>query len=200
LKAPLPELDQPEPVRPRAPRPARRVRPLTLPLLLPVLGGAWWTFGAAALPTGAGTLVLALGLSLAVAVGIALHRRFGRGAPLPPGGRFRVLRIAVVAVVAIALGGAGLRLLGLGETAVPLACGVTAVGLFAFVRLVDERVMLALGGALLVLAAVGASLAFGTAGELYSQGLVGMGAGALCCVAAAVRGGLVTELLARWRG
>jgi len=173
---------------------------MALPLLLPALGGAWWAFGAAALPTGPGTLVLALGLSLAVALGIALHRRFGRGAALPPGGRFRVLRIAVVAVAGILLGGAGLRLLGLGETAVPLACGVTALALFAFVRLVDERLVLALGGALLVLAAVGASLAFGTPGALYPQGLVGMGAGALCCVAAAVRGGLVTEFLARWRG
>jgi hypothetical protein len=195
LKAPLPDLDQPVRARPRPPR----VRPMALPLLLPTVGAAWWAIGAAALPTGPGTLVLALGLSFAVALGIALHRRFGRGRALPPGGRLRVLRIAGVAVAAILLGGAGLRLLALGEADVPLACGITALALFAFVRIVDERLVLALAGALLVLAAVGASLAFGTPGALYPQGLVGMGAGALCCVAAAVRGGLVTELVSRWR-
>ncbi|MGI5129004.1 hypothetical protein ACQEVB_19520 [Pseudonocardia sp. CA-107938] len=193
LQAPLPE-------PPRAQRPPRPVRPMPLPLLLPAIGGAWWAVGASALDTGAGTLVLALGLSLAVALGIALHRRLGTGAPLPPGGRLRVLRIALVAVAGIVLGGWGLRLLGLGEVTVPLACGITGLALFAFVRLVDERIIVALAGALLVLAAVGASLAFGTPGALYPQGLVGMGAGALCCAAAAVRGGLVAELLARRRG
>lgn len=192
LPAPAPE---PEAARP----PRTQARPMAMPSLLPVLGGVWWTVGSVALDSGPGTLVLALGLSASVALGIGLRRRFGRVA-LPSGGRTRLLRVAVAAVVGILLGGAGLRLLGLGEIAVPLACGITAFALLALVRVVDERFYVALAGALLVLAAAGAVAATSTPGALYPQGLVGLGAGLLCWAVAAVRGGLLAEVWARRRG
>ena len=188
----------PEPEAPRPPLPP--VRPWALPLLLPALGGVWWAVGSAALATGAGTLVLALGLSVAVALGVALHRRFGRGSALPAGGRIRLIKVGAAAVAGVLLGGAGLRLLGLGEIAVPLACGIVAFALFAMVRVVDERLYVGLAGALLVLAAIGAVTAMSTPGILYPQGLVGMGAGILCWAVAAVRGGLIAEIWARRRG
>lgn len=189
-------LPEPEPVR--APLPP--VRPFALPLLLPALGGLWWAVGSAALDTGPGTLVLALGLAAAVGLGVALRRRFGRGVALPPGGRTRLLQLSAASVAGVVLGGAGLRLLGLGEIAVPLACAIVAFALFALVRVMDERIYLGLAGALLVLAAVGAVAALSTPGLLYPQGLVGLGTGVLCWLAAAARGGLLAELRARRRG
>jgi hypothetical protein len=169
---------------------------MTLPLLLPILGGVWWTIGTAALEPGMGTLLLAAGLSGAVALGITLRRRMGEGVPLPRGGRVALVRIAAGSIVTILLGGVGLSWLGLGEIKVPFAFAVVAIALFRSVRILRERGLQVVAGALLVLAVAGGSLAFGTQGDLYTQGLVGMGAGALCCGFAAVRAGLLAEALA----
>lgn len=170
---------------------------MALPLLLPVMGGAWWAIGAAALDPGVGTLALAVGLAAAVALGVTLRRRFGRGTALPSGGRTRLLKVAAVTVAAMLLGGAGLRMLGLGELAVPLACAIVGLALFAAVRVVDERLLAGLAGLLVVLAAVGAMAALDTPGALFPQGIVGMGAGVLCLAVAALRGDVVGELWSR---
>lgn len=184
---------------PRSARTPQPVRPVALPALLPVLGGLWWLVGSAALDAGAGTVVLALGLVVSGALALETRRRHGAGAALPHGGRARLLRVAGVTAVAIVACGAGLGLLGLGELTVPLVCGLVAFALFALAPLLEDRSVLALGGALLVLAAVGAVLALGSAGRLYPQGLVGMVAGALFWASTAIRGGLLAEARARMR-
>jgi hypothetical protein len=171
----------------------------SVPYLEAAAGGVWWIVGAAALTAGAGTVVLAAGLGVTGALMLALHRRFGSGAPLPPGGRTKLLQIVIGAVVVVAIAGTLLGLVSLGELAVPLACAIVGCALFPLSSLLDERSLLAAGGALLVLGAVGALLALDSAGTLYPQGLVGMVAGAVFWLAAAVRTGLLAEVRGRVR-
>ena len=66
---------------------------------------------------------------------------------------------------------------GLGELAVPLACAMIGVALIPLSTQLDERSLLATGGALMVLGAVGALLALDSVGSLYPQGVVGLVAG-----------------------
>jgi hypothetical protein len=63
----------------------------------------------------------------------------------------------------------------------------------------DERSLLATGGALMVLGAVGALLALDSVGSLYPQGVVGLVAGVLFWAAAAYRTGLLAEARGRVR-
>ena len=173
------------------------MRSPAVPLLEPLLGGLWWTVGAVALSAGLGTVVLAAGLGVTGVLIAALRSRHGRGEPLPPGGRARLLRIAFVVVVLAAAAGPLLGLVDLGELAVPVACAVTGVALFPLASLLDERALLAAGGLLLVLAATGALFALDSAGTLLPQGLVGMAAAVVLWLAGAQRSGLLAEARAR---
>jgi hypothetical protein len=169
------------------------MRQPAVPYLEPVAGGLWWTVGAAALPGGPGTVVLAGGLGVTGGLVVALRRRHGGGVALPPGGRARLLRLLAAAVVVIAIAVTLLGLAGLGELSVPVACAITGGMLFPLSSLLEERSPLATGSALLVLGATGALLALDSAGSLYPQGLVGLVAGAVLWVAAAHRTGLIDE-------
>jgi hypothetical protein len=169
----------------------------TVPFLEPLLGGLWWTVGALALAAGPGTVVLAAGIGVTGGLVVGLRRRYGLGEPLPPGGRGRLLRVGVpLAVLAVAAGPL-LGMAGLAELAVPVACALTGMALVAAASTLDERLLLAAGGALLVLAATGALFALDAAGTLYPQGLVGLAAGAVVWLAGAQRCGLLAEVLPR---
>lgn len=170
-----------------------------VPYLEALAGGAWWVVGAAALSTGPGTVILAAGLGVTGGLVVALRRRHGSGEPLPPGGRRTLLQCVIGAVVLMAIAGTLLGMVSLGELAVPLACAITGGALFPLATLVDDRSLLAAGGALLVLGAVGALLALDSAGVLYPQGVVGMVAGLVLWVTAAVRTGLLAEARGRVR-
>lgn len=172
---------------------------MRVPYLEPVAGAVWWTVGAAALDGGVGTVVLAGGLGVTGAELVALYRRHGSGARLPVELRNRVLGVVGGAGALVAVAGAVLGIVALGELAAPLACAITGVGLVVLSSLLDERSLLAAGAALMVLGAVGALLALGSAGPLYPQGVVGLLAGALLWVTGVYRGGLVAQARGRAR-
>lgn len=171
-----------------------------VPYLEPAAGAAWWTVGAAALNAGTGTVVLAAGLGVAGGLVMALRKRYGSGAPLPPGGRTRLLVHIGVTAALIAVASTGLGLLGWGEFTVPVACALVGVALIPLSSQLDERMYVALGGALMVLGAAGVLLALNSAGQLYPQGVVGLVAGGLFWLAAAHRTGLLAEARYRVRG
>lgn len=175
----------------RRPGRPRRARPV--PYLEPVLGAVWWTVGASALPGGAGTAVLAAGLGVAGWM-VFTVRRNGSGAPLPPGGRGRLARLMGITLALVAVTATVLGATGWGELAVPVACAIVGVALLFGSSQLDERVLLAAGGALMVLGAAGALLALDSAGALYPQGVVGLVAGAVLWGAGAVRAGLLPAL------
>lgn len=175
------------------------MREPAVPLLEPVAGVAWWTVGAAALDAGPGTVVLAAGLGVAVGMVLALRRRHGAGAPLPPGGRGRLLRTLGITAGFLVVVGPLLSLVSYGELAVPVACAVVGAALVPLSSLLDERALLAAAGLLMVLGAAGAVIALNTAGSLYSQGGVGLAAGVVLWVVGAHRTGLLGDLQARVR-
>lgn len=174
----------------------RSVAPRAVPYLEPVAGGLWWTVGAAALPGGAGTVVLAAGLGVAAWLVVTLRRR-GPGVPLRAGGRRRLLRVVGSTVALVAVAATALGATGWGELTVPLACAMVGVALLAVSSVLGERSLLAVGAVLMVLGAAGAVLALGSAGQLYPQGLVGLVAGALLWTAGAHRTGLLANLRRR---
>lgn len=164
-----------------------------LPLLEPIIGGLWWTVGALALDPGTGTVVLAGGLGLGAWLALALRRRHGAGAALPPGTMRKLLQSTAVVLVLVIGAGIALGALGLGELGVPLACAIVGLALFGVSSQLDARPLLAVGAAMLVLGAVGALLALSSSGAFYPQGLVGLGAAAALWSCAAHRGGLLLE-------
>jgi hypothetical protein len=170
-----------------------------VPYLEPVVGAAWWTIGASALDTGAGTVVLAAGLGLTAMLVVALRRRFGSGAPLPPGGRTRLFVLIGVTAAVVAVAGTVLGIVGEGELVVPVACAIVGAALMPLASQLDERTFTALGGALMVLGAAGVLLALNSAGRLYPHGVVGLVAGALFWLAIAHRAGLLAEARDRTR-
>lgn len=169
------------------------------PYLEPIVAALWWTVGAAALDGGVGTVVLAAGLGLTAGTVVALRRRYGSGAALPPGGRGRLLRLLGATAGLIAVGGTVLGAVGWGELTVPLACVLVGAVLMPLSSLLGDRALLATGGALMVLGAAGALLALGSAGRLYPQGIVGLVAGVLLWLAGAHRTGLLAEVRGRAR-
>ena len=91
----------------------------------------------------------------------------------------------------------GLGFLGYAELTIPLAAVVVGVALLLLAPVLDDRTPVAAGATLMVLGAAGAVLALGSAGQLYPQGLVGLGAGALLWLFGAHRTGLLAEVRAR---
>jgi hypothetical protein len=167
------------------------MRQPAVPYLEPVTAAAWWTTGSAALGGGLSTVVLAAGLGVTGGLLVALHRRHGRGPRLHRADRGRLLRTVAITVGLIAAAGTGLGYLGYGELVVPLACVLVGIATMSLASVLRERVLIAAGGALLVLGAAGALLALNSAGRLYPVGVVGLAAGALLWLTAAHRGGLL---------
>ncbi len=164
--------------------------------VLALAGGAAWLVGSAALPSGAGTVVLALGLSVTVWLIVQATRAggTGRGPRLDRDRRRRVIYLLVVGVGLVALGGTLLRATGRAELTVPLTVAVCGALLLPLASLLDRRSLVALGAALMLLGAGGAILALNSAGVAESQGLVGLVAGVLLWAAAAQQAGLTTQL------
>lgn len=173
------------------------MREPAVPYLEAVLGGGWWIVGAAALDAGPGTVVLAAGLGALVGMVLALRRRHGAGAALPPGGRSRLLRLLGITAALIAVASTVLGSFYYSELAVPVACAMVGAVLVGLSTLLDDRSPVAAGGALMVLGAVGVLLALGAAGRPYPQVLVGLVAGAVLWLAGAYRTGLLAELRVR---
>jgi hypothetical protein len=172
-------------------------RPVPVPFLEPVVAAAWWAVGTSALDGGLATVVLAAGLGLTGALVVALNRRHGTGTRLPAGARGRLLRTLGITAALVAASGSVLGYFSLGELVVPLAAVLVGVAAISLARVLDERPLVAVGGAMLVLGAAGALLALRSAGALYPVGLVGMTAGALFWVVSAHRAGLLDPR--RWR-
>ncbi len=170
-----------------------------VPYLETAAAAVWWTVGAAALGGGLSTAVLAVGLGVTGAVVVALRRRFGAGEPLAADRRARLLRLLVGAVAVIVAIAFGLGYLGYAELTVPLACAVVGVTLLMLSSVLEDRAPLAAGSALMVLGAAGAVLALQSAGQLFPQGVVGLGAGALLWAFGAQRTGLLAEARDRVR-
>lgn len=164
--------------------------------VLALAGGAAWLAGSAALPSGAGTVVLALGLAVTVWLIVQATRAggTGRGPRLDRDRRRRVIYLLVVGVGLVALGGTLLRATGRAELTVPLTVAVCGALLLPLASLLDRRSLVALGAALMLLGAGGAILALNSAGAAESQGLVGLVGGILLWAAAAQQAGLTTQL------
>ena len=169
--------------------------------VLALAGGAAWLAGSAALPSGAGTVVLALGLAVTVWLIVQATRAggTGRGPRLDRDRRRRVIYLLVVGVGLVALGGTLLRATGRAELTVPLTVAVCGALLLPLASLLDRRSLVALGAALMLLGAGGAILALNSAGVTESQGLVGLVGGILLWAAAAQQAGLTTQLRDRIR-
>ncbi|MCF7550145.1 hypothetical protein [Pseudonocardia sp. WMMC193] len=172
---------------------------IPLPQLELLLGAAGWVAGTLGLGSGGGTLLMAAGLLFSGWWFTVIRRRHGRGARLPRELRTRALRVvAAVAVVLVALS-IVLPMIGngWGELTVPLGAVAIGVGLIALASVLVERSWTAVGGALVVLGAVGALLALNTAGTAVPYGVVGLGGAAVLWAAAARRTGAVTDVRER---
>lgn len=169
--------------------------------VLALAGGVAWLLGSAALPSGAGTVVLALGIAVTAWLTMQATRvgSSGRGRRLGRDRRRRVVYLVVVGVGLVVLGGMLLRATGRGELTVPLAVAVCGALLLPLASLLDRRSLLAVGAVLMVLGAGGAILALNSAGSAESQGLVGLVGGVVLWAAAAQQAGLADGLRDRIR-
>jgi hypothetical protein len=158
-----------------------------VPVLAGALGGALcWAIGSLALPVGFGTLLLAAGLLLSARLIVAARREPRYREPLPVPVRSRVHRLVTVGVIAALAAVIACNATPYAELDTPVAAMVVGACLVPLAGLVDRRGYLVLGAALMVLGAAGAVLALRSAGGLYPQGVVGLGAGALLWLAVAV--------------
>lgn len=171
---------------------------LSAAAVLALGGGAGWLVGSSGLDSGLGTAVLAVGIGVTAWLVITGSRDVV-DRPLERWRSRRLLRLAVTGLVLVVGGGALLGLTPYGELAVPLGFGVVGALLIPASSPLADRFYAGLGAALMLLAAVGALLALNTVGELYSRGVVGLGAGALLWAAAAYRAGLISGLRGRTR-
>jgi hypothetical protein len=168
--------------------------------VLALAGGVAWLAGSAALPSGTGTVVLALGIAVTAWLMVRATRTGGSGrGPLDRDRRRRVIRLVVVGIGLVVLGGILLRATGRAELTVPLTVAVCGALLLPLASLVDRRGLLAVGAALMLLGAGGAVLALNSAGTAESQGLVGLVGGVLLWAAAAQQAGLTDDLRDRIR-
>jgi hypothetical protein len=160
-----------------------------------------WAVGSSALPAGLGTLVLAAGLLVTAGLYSAARRR--APGPLTAPARAGLRRLALLGGMLVFGTAVGLGALGWSELSVPACCALVGGCLVPAAELVGRRGCLALAAALMLTGAAGALLALRSAGELYSTGLVGLTAGALLWLSAAVALGMVgpadgSGLVARW--
>jgi hypothetical protein len=166
------------------------LRGVSISVWLGAVGGALcWAVGSLALPAGVGTLLLAAGLLLAGALVVAASRRVEPvepRAPLAEAARRRVLRLVGLGIVASVLAEVACHASPYAELATPAVAMVCGALLVPLAGVLDRRGYLLLGAALMVLGALGAVLALRSAGGLYPSGLVGLGAGGLLWLAAAL--------------
>lgn len=183
----------------RMSRTVRAVAGIPVPHLEIVLGAVAWVAGTLALPTGVGTVLMAAGLGVTGVLWVSVRRRHGLGTRLDRALRTQVLRLGLGVLVALVALGVVLPLVGggWGELTVPIGCAVVGVALFPLSSLLRERSYVALGGLLVVLAAVGALLALNSAGPSLPQGVVGIVGALLLWLAGCRRIGLFGELRAR---
>jgi len=169
--------------------------------VLALAGGAAWLVGSAALPSGAGTVVLALGIAVTAWLAVRATRTgsTGRGPRLDRDRRRRVITLVIVGAGLVVLGGTLLRATGRAELTVPITVAVCGALLLPLASVLDRRSLLAVGAALMLLGAGGAVLALNSAGTTESQGLVGLVGGVLLWAAAAQQAGLTGELRDRIR-
>lgn len=171
---------------------------LSAAAVLALGGGVGWLVGSSALDAGAGTVVLAIGLGVTAWL-VSTGSRDAVDRPLERWRSQRLLRLAVVGLVLVVGVGAVLGLTPYGELAVPLGFGVVGALLVPASSALADRFYAGLGAALMLLAAACALLALNTAGELFSRGIVGLGAGVLLWLAAAYRAGVISGLRGRTR-
>jgi hypothetical protein len=170
---------------------------IPVPYLEPLVGALWWAVGCLALAPGTNTVVLAAGLGVTGAMITTVRRRQDRSAPLPRGVRSRLLRLGGGTGVLLAGAAAALAATGWDELTVPVTCALVGAALLPLSSVLDERVLLAAGGVLMLVGAAGALLALGSVGRLYPQGMVGLVAGAALWAAGAWRTGVLDELRVR---
>lgn len=171
---------------------------LSAAAVLALGGGAGWLVGSSALDPGLGTVVLAAGLAVTVWLVVTGSRDAATRPPESWRTR-RLVRLTVVGLVLIVGESVLLGLTPYGELSVPLGFGVVGALLVPASSTLGDRLYLGLGAVLMLLAAFGAFLALGTAGQLYPRGLVGLGAGLVLWTAAAYRAGLISGLRGRTR-
>ncbi|WP_300013005.1 hypothetical protein [Pseudonocardia sp.] len=169
---------------------------LSAAAVLALGGGAGWLVGSSALDAGMGTLVLAIGIGVTAWL-VLTGSRDAVERPIARWRSRRLVRLAVTGLVLIVGGSAVLGLTSYGELAVPLGFFVVGALLIPASSTLADRTYLALGAALMLLAATGGLLALNSAGELYPRGLVGLGAGVLLWAAAAYRAGLFVRYRTR---
>jgi hypothetical protein len=168
--------------------------------VLALAGGAAWLVGSSALPGGQGTVVLAVGLAVTVWLVMRASRAGSVPGPRIDGSRRRrVLYLVAVGIGLVVLGSMVLRTNGRGELVVPMGAAVCGALMLPLASLLDRRILLALGGLLMLLGAGGAVLALNSAGRTDSQGLVGFVGGLLLWATAAQEAGLLGELRDRIR-
>lgn len=169
------------------------------PAVLVLAGGVAWLFGTAALPAGPATVVLAAGLVVTVWLFREVRSRTIGGRHLDASRRRRVLRLGLVGFGIAAVGSAALGVTGYSELSVPLTTALLGALLVPLASVVERRVYLTVGAALMVVGAAGTLLALGSAGATYPQGMVGLVAGLVLWVAGAQQAGLLDELSGRIR-
>lgn len=168
------------------------------PSLEIVLGTLAWTVGAAGLASGFGTVLVALGLFLTAYLWFVRRRTRAMAVMLHPERKRRMQRLVLVGVAGIVLLPSVLALVGYGELATAVSAALVGVLLIMASTVLEERSLVAVGGVVLVIAALGAFLALNSAGTGGSQPVIGLGAGLVLWVAAMRRLGVLDELGRRY--
>lgn len=168
------------------------------PSLEIVLGTLAWTVGAAGLASGFGTVLVALGLFLTAYLWFVRRRTRAMAVMLHPERKRRMQRLVLVGVAGIVLLPSVLALVGYGELATAVSAALVGVLLIMASTVLEERSLVAVGGVVLVIAALGALLALNSAGTGGSQPVIGLGTGLVLWVAAMRRLGVVDELNRRY--
>lgn len=164
------------------------------PSLEIVLGVLAWTVGAAGLASGFGTVLVALGLFLTAYLWIVRRRNRTLAVTLHPERKRRMQRLILIGVVGIVLLPSTLALVGYGELAAPVSAALVGVLLIMASTVLEERSLVAVGGVILVVAALGAFLALNSAGSGGAQSVIGLVAGLVLWVASLRRLGILDEL------
>ncbi|MFP5073143.1 hypothetical protein ACLFMI_26235 [Pseudonocardia nantongensis] len=167
------------------------------PSLEIVLGLLAWTVGAAGLASGFGTVLVALGLFLTAYLWIVRRRNRTLAVTLHPERKRRMQRLILIGVVGIVLLPSILALVGYGELSTAVSAALVAVLLIMASTVLEERSLVAVGGVVLVIAALGAFLALNSAGTGGSQPVIGLGAGLVLWVAALRRLGILDDVARR---
>lgn len=167
------------------------------PSLEIVLGVLAWTVGAAGLASGFGTVLVALGLFFTAYLWIVRRRNRTLAVTLHPERKRRMQRLILAGVAGIVLLPSILALVGYGELATPVSAALVGVLLIMGSTVLEERSLVAVGGVILVVAALGAFLALNSAGSGGAQSVIGLVAGLVLWGASLRRLGILDEVARR---